>query len=88
MHDLVPFVQFKKHEKHRWRSLTFSIVAGLTLLRERFSRFLNCTNGTKLTKASQMLPDIFSNCSYRVLENIKQKKNENMIHNKLNNFVI
>ena len=35
-----------------------------------------------------MLPDIFSNCSYRVLENIKKKKNENMIHNKLNNFVI
>ena len=24
MRDLVPFVQFKKHEKHPWRSVTFS----------------------------------------------------------------
>ena len=28
LHDLVPFVQFKKHEKHPWRSVTFSKVAG------------------------------------------------------------
>ena len=27
--DLVPFVQFKKHEEHSWRSVTFSKVAGL-----------------------------------------------------------
>ena len=26
--DLVPFVQFKKREKHPWRSVTFSKVAG------------------------------------------------------------
>ena len=26
LHDLVPFVQFKKHEKHAWRSGTFSKV--------------------------------------------------------------
>ena len=26
--DLVSFVQFKKHEKHPWRSVTFSKVAG------------------------------------------------------------
>ena len=25
--DLVPFAQFKKHEKHPWRSVTFSKVA-------------------------------------------------------------
>ena len=23
LHDLVPFVQFKKREKHPWRSVTF-----------------------------------------------------------------
>ena len=26
--DLVPFVQFKKREKHPWRNVTFSKVAG------------------------------------------------------------
>ena len=28
LRDLVPLVQFKKHEKHLWRSVTFSKVAG------------------------------------------------------------
>ena len=29
--DLVAFAQFKKCEKHPWRSVTFSKVAGLSL---------------------------------------------------------
>ena len=28
LRDLVPFVQFKKREKHPWRSFNFSKVAG------------------------------------------------------------
>ena len=28
LRDLVPFVQFQKHEKHSWRSVNFSKVAG------------------------------------------------------------
>ena len=28
LRDLVPFLQFKKREKHTWRSATFSKVAG------------------------------------------------------------
>ena len=28
LRDLVPFVQFKKREKHSWRSVTFSKIAG------------------------------------------------------------
>ena len=28
LHDLVTFVQFKKREKHPWRSVTFSKAAG------------------------------------------------------------
>ena len=28
LRDLVPFLQFKKREKHLWRSVTFSKVAG------------------------------------------------------------
>ena len=28
LRDLVPFVQFKKREKHPWRSVAFSKVAG------------------------------------------------------------
>ena len=31
LHDLVPIVQFKTREKHPWRSITFSKVAGLEL---------------------------------------------------------
>ena len=37
LHVLVQSVQFKKHEKHPWRSAT--------LLHGYFSRFLNCTDG-------------------------------------------
>ena len=45
----------KKREKYPWRNANFSKVAGLkpatllnlTLLHGCFSRFLNCTNGTK-----------------------------------------
>ena len=28
LRNLVPLVQFKKHEKHPWKSVTFSKVAG------------------------------------------------------------
>ena len=54
LRDLVSFVQFKKREKHPWRSVTFSIVMLLkvTLLHGCFSPFLNFTNGTKPRKAS------------------------------------
>ena len=31
LRDLVPFVQFKKREKHPWRSVNFSKVAGLVM---------------------------------------------------------
>ena len=31
LRDLVPVVQFKKREKHLWRSVTFNKVAGLSL---------------------------------------------------------
>ena len=58
MRDLVPFVQSKKLEKHPLRSVNFSKVATLiklALLDVCFSRFLNCTNGTKSRNASHML---------------------------------
>ena len=62
LRDLVPFVQFKKREKHRRRSVTFSKLwaessdfAKSKLVHECFSRFLNCKNGTKLHKASHIL---------------------------------
>ena len=45
LRDLVLFVQFKKREKRPWRSVNFGKVAGLK--QACFSRFLNCTNGTK-----------------------------------------
>ena len=63
MHNLVPFIQFKKREKHPWKNVTFSKVAGfspvtlltVTLPHGCFSRFLNCTNGTELRNASHIL---------------------------------
>ena len=64
LRDLLPFVQFKKREKHPWRSVNFSKVRDfslntphslqLTLLHECFLRFLNCTNGTKSRNASHI----------------------------------
>ena len=45
--DLVAFVQFKKREKHPWKSVNFSKVAG-------FSRFLNCTNATTSRNAPHL----------------------------------
>ena len=41
------FVQFKKRQKHPWRSDTLS-------KNTSFIRFLNCANGIKSPKASQM----------------------------------
>ena len=59
--DLVPFLQFKKWEKHRWGSANFSKVAGfffpvfgLNTPPWVFSRFLNCTNGTKSSNISHL----------------------------------
>ena len=50
--DLAPCVQFEKREKHPRRNATFSLK--VKLLHRCFSRFLNCTNGTKSHKASHM----------------------------------
>ena len=60
--DLVPFVRFKKREKHPSRNVNSSKVAGfkpatvleLTPSMGVFSCYLNCTNGTKSHNASQM----------------------------------
>ena len=51
--DLVAFVQFKKREKHPWRSVNMSKVAGC-FLHGCFSRFLSCTNATKSGNESQI----------------------------------
>ena len=56
MRDLVTFVQFKKREKHPWRSVTFS--AKSNTLPWVFSCFLSCTNGSKSRKASQLVSPV------------------------------
>ena len=53
LHDLVPFVQFKKREKHPWRSVTF--ILKVTLLHGCFSRFLNSTSAIKSRNASHII---------------------------------
>ena len=63
LRNLVPFIQFKKREKHPWKSVTFSKVASeepatlrkVTLLHGHSSRFLNCTNDTKSHNASHLI---------------------------------
>ena len=42
LRDLAPFIQFKKREKHPWRRVTFSKVAGFTKSRNA-SQMLNIT---------------------------------------------
>ena len=54
LRHLVPFTEFKKREKHPWRSVNFSKVILVTLLHGCFSRFLNCANDTKSRNASHM----------------------------------
>ena len=54
--DLVPFVQSKKREKHRWKRATFSKVR---LLHGCFSRFLDCINGTKIPQNITMSQAIY-----------------------------
>ena len=57
LRNFVPFVQFKKREKNPWRSVNFrkpATLLKLTLLRGCFSRFLNCTTGTKSRNASHI----------------------------------
>ena len=56
--DFLPFVQFKKREKHSCSVLHsecyFQYLLKVTLLHRCFSRFLNCTNGTKSRNASHI----------------------------------
>ena len=66
LRDLVWFVQFKKHKKHPWRSVTLTyyiedckFTKCDTLLQGVFSRFSNCADGTKLRKSSHMDLTIF-----------------------------
>ena len=58
LHNFVSFAQFKKREQHPWRSVTFN-VAGFKPKSNIHSwvifTFLNCANGTKWCKASQMI---------------------------------
>ena len=54
--NVVPLVQLKKREKHPWRSVAL-LACSFTKINTPpcvFSRFLNCTNGTKSRKTSQM----------------------------------
>ena len=59
LRDLVPFVQFKKREKHPWKRVNFSKLKPATLLKLTlfhgcFSRSLNFTNGAKSRNASHI----------------------------------
>ena len=57
LHDLVPFVQFKKRENIDGRVLLLepATLLKVTLPHGCFSSFLNCTNGTKSRNAISYL---------------------------------
>ena len=58
LRNSVPFLQFKKREKHPWRSVTCSKVAGFFTKSNTppwvFFTFLKFLNGTKLRKVSHV----------------------------------
>ena len=54
LRDLVPFAQFKNMKNTHGGVLLLVKLQAKTLLHGSFSRFLNCTNGTKLRKTSHM----------------------------------
>ena len=59
LRNFLPFAQFKKRE-HSWRSGGVLLLLKLqackeTQLQRRFSRFLNCRNGTKSRKTSHII---------------------------------
>ena len=58
LHDLVPFVQFKKRENTHGGVLLLDLkpatLQKVALVYGCFSRFLNCANGTKSRNASHM----------------------------------
>ena len=52
--DFVPLVQFKICKKQPWRSFSSCRLLKVIPFHECFSRFSNCTNGTKLRRSSHM----------------------------------
>ena len=76
---LVLLVQFSKSEKHPWRSVAFTKVAGffatllkVALLHGSFSRFLNSANGTKSRKASRI---VFLQKPLKTTEKLRKRVN-------------
>ena len=75
MRDLVQSVQFKRP----WRSVTSKV----TLLHGCFSRFLNCTNGTKSSKTSHIylhfvdarVGENLGHAMFKVLASVDSAKN-------------
>ena len=55
--NLLPFLRFKKREKHPWRR-GFSLHTLLKVsLHGSFSRVLNCRNGTKVAQSDLYLTE-------------------------------
>ena len=66
LHNLVTFVQLKKRGKHPWRSIK--------------TRFLNCTNVTKLHKTSHIDMHWFYICLFMVYDKQLCKKYKVIIY--------
>ena len=71
--DLVPFVQFKKCEKHPWRRVNFSKVAGFRVLNTLNMPLVNCLLNqiTRIPVASSLLLQIAAILSLKYKSYIK-----------------
>ena len=93
LRDLVPFAQFKKHEKHPWRSVTFSEIAGrcqkVTLLHGYCLRFFKFCRWYQIAQSvwhflcKQFTEGGVSSCSVFRLKRLWVSKKENMQHSRV-----
>ena len=72
LHNLVPFVQFKKRKKHPWMSFIFSRTEAYNFIESKtppwvFFKFLNCTNDIKSRNLSHIVMKHFPACGKRFM---------------------
>ena len=84
MRNLVPFVQFKKREKHPWMSFIFSRTEAYNFIESKtppwvFFKFLNCTNDIKLRNLSHIVMKHFLACGKKIYVDVLIYTDEQLI---------
>ena len=84
MRNFIQFVQFKKREKHPWRSVASVKLQACrgTLFHGYFSRLLNCTNPANICWSSRRLQHVFGVTIFRLpssLQDVLKIRLENVL---------